>query len=112
MLRANKFLYIPLKPAVTMSDAEDDERIPSSTQIEKAAALGNKPHKQLSALSRLLGVNRLLHYIDPDTNPKPKGSYHFIWICHEALGDSFNSLFPKRSRTRSMLCRVPKSGQR
>ena len=72
-----------------MSDSEDDERIPSSTQIEKVAALDNNPHKQLSALRRLLGVNRLLQYVDPDTNPKPKGSYHFISICHEAWGDTF-----------------------
>ena len=80
-----------------MSDSEEEEHIPSASAIEKVAVLGNKPHKQLSALRRLLGVNCLLHYVDPESNPKPKGSYHFILICHEALGDTLNSLFPKKT---------------
>ena len=77
-----------------MSDSEDDEtRTPSVSAIDRVSSLSSKPDKQLSALRRLIGVNKLLHYVCPDANPKPKGSFHFISICHEVLGDTFNSLF-------------------
>jgi len=67
--------------------------------VEKIAKLSAKPDRQLSSLRRLLGLSKLLHYVRPDQQDKakPKHSTEFISICHEALGDTFNSLFPGKT---------------
>ena len=81
-----------------MSDSEDgNTHSPSVSVIDRVAALSSRPDRQLSALRRLLGVNKLLHYVRPDATTKPKGSMNFISICHEVLGDTFNSLFPGKT---------------
>ena len=82
-----------------MPDSEDDQTYtPSVAAIDRVASLSSKPDRQLSsALRRLLGVNKLLHYVRPDASPKPKGSMTFISICHSVLGDTFNSLFPGKT---------------
>jgi len=80
-----------------MSDSEDDSSRPALSAVDRVAALSSKPDRQLSALRRLLGVNKLLHYVRPDQPARPKGSMNFISICHEVLGDTFNSLFPGKT---------------
>ena len=65
--------------------------------VDRVARLSSKPDRQLSALRRLLGVNKLLHCVRPDQPAKAKASMNFISICHEVLGDTFNSLFPGKT---------------
>ncbi len=67
----------------------------SLSAVERIARLSSKPDRQLSSLQRLLGLSKLLHYVRPDQADKAKWkhSMEFISICHEALGDTFNSLF-------------------
>ena len=61
-----------------MSDSEEDTSSrPALSAIDRVSALSSKPDRQLSALRRLLGVNKLLHYVRPDTPAKPKGSMNF-----------------------------------
>ena len=62
-----------------MSDSEDDSSRPALSAIDRVAALSPKPDRQLSALRRLLGVSKLLHYVRPDQPARPKGNMHFIW---------------------------------
>lgn len=92
---------LPPEPAKKdqMSDSEEDtsSKPALSLAIDRVSALSSKPDRQLSALRRLLGVNKLLHYVRPDQPARPKGNMHFISICHEVLGDTFNSLFPGKT---------------
>ena len=82
-----------------MSDSESSDDGAGSKRslsaVEKIARLSSKPDRQLSSLRRLLGLSKLLHYVRPDQSDKakPKHSMEFISICHEGLGDTFNSLF-------------------
>ncbi len=82
-----------------MSDSESSDDGTGSKRslsaVEKIARLSSKPDRQLSSLRRLLGLSKLLHYVRPDQSDKakPKHNMEFISICHEVLGDTFNSLF-------------------
>ena len=86
-----------------MSDSESSDDGGGSKRslsaVEKIARLSSKPDRQLSSLRRLLGLSKLLHYVRPDQQDKakPKHSMEFISMCHEALGDTFNSLFPGKT---------------
>mmetsp|Transcript_28599 Transcript_28599/g.47309 ORF Transcript_28599/g.47309 Transcript_28599/m.47309 type:complete len:384 (-) Transcript_28599:54-1205(-) len=85
-----------------MSDTESDDDTGSKralSAVERVARLSSKPDRQLSALRRLLGLSKLLHYVRPDQSDKAKAKHNmeFISICHEVLGDTFNSLFPGKT---------------
>ena len=85
-----------------MSDSESEDDTSNNralSAVERVARLSSKPDRQLSALRRLLGLSKLLHYVRPDQSDKAKAkhSMEFISICREVLGDTFNSLFPGKT---------------
>ena len=86
-----------METVTDLHNSDDDEFKPESSSIDAVAALGNTPQKQLSALRRLLGVNRLLHNTVSTAKTSPNDRFQFIGICHSCLGDTFSSLFPDKS---------------
>ena len=73
-----------------MSDTESDDDTGSKralSAVERVARLSSKPDRQLSALRRLLGLSKLLHYVRPDQSDKAKAkhSMEFISIFNEIM---------------------------
>ena len=51
-----------MESVADINHSDNDDFKPDTTSIDAVAAMGNAPQNQLSALRRLLGVNRLLHH--------------------------------------------------
>ena len=86
-----------MESVTELQHSDDDEFKPDATRIDAVAALRDTPQKQLSALRRRLGVNRLLHHTVSGSRSSPKDRFQFISICHSCLGDTFSSLFPDQT---------------